>query len=641
MILLLLFVNLFPNVLVQSAKNSTTISTIPTGASLAQTNLNTLPNNILFNQWRSQYHFLAPNSWMNDPCGPVYHSPSQTYHLFYQWNPQHIKWGNISWGHATSKDLIKWTDVPLSNNNYMTPGISTEANSTYDNLGIFTGTAQTLSNGSILIIYTSVRHLPISWALPYINNSESQSLILSNDNGTTWQRYANNPVIATPPPNVNITGFRDPFLQKWREMDTLLNNSNNWYVTVSSGTKTKGTNLFLYTASDNTIQNLTYLGNLISLTENFTFNENWSGTWGFNLEVATVFSLNETVADGGEEGVMRTYVTAGSEGGNTTLHTSAHWSVWAEGLVINDKNASAYMTLKSGGVADWGATYAMLSFLDSQERRVFFGWVPDDFNDYALTQIGYNGQFILPRQAFIQVTPDITPGSLPSSLLTSGPFTVQAQPNGLWRVHTLGFRVLPEFTTWFNSLSSVVTFLNNQMVTNSSTHLLSNFLTSNRYELNVTVMNYTTTFPTITIYLATDPQYQEYTMLTYNFMTYDLTIIRTHSSLITQFDSSTVYAKHFLFSNKESLQLRIFLDNSLLEVHANERTSLATHIYPVLNTSTQVGYAVSNGAGVQVTVIGRDLSKANVWPQRPINTSVPLVYDTAAETNNYTYWTGN
>ncbi|CAF1404056.1 unnamed protein product, partial [Didymodactylos carnosus] len=140
------------------------------------------------------------------------------------------------------------------------------------------------------------------------------------------------------------------------------------------------------------------------------------------------------------------------------------------------------------------------------------------------------------------------------------PFTVQAQPNGLWRVHTLGFRVLPEFTI---------------------------------------------------------------------------------CSLITQFDSSTVYAKHFLFSNKESLQLRIFLDNSLLEVHANERTSLATHIYPVLNTSTQVGYAVSNGAGVQVTVIGRDLSKANVWPQRPINTSVPLVYDTAAETNNYTYWTGN
>lgn len=44
---------------------------------------------------------------MNDPCAPGY-DPQTGYHLMYQWNPHSHLWGNISWGAATSQDLVQW-----------------------------------------------------------------------------------------------------------------------------------------------------------------------------------------------------------------------------------------------------------------------------------------------------------------------------------------------------------------------------------------------------------------------------------------------------------------------------------------------------------------------------------------------------
>ena len=49
-----------------------------------------------------------PGTWLNDPNGLLYHDG--VYHLFFQNNPHGNVWGTMSWGHATSTDLVTWTE---------------------------------------------------------------------------------------------------------------------------------------------------------------------------------------------------------------------------------------------------------------------------------------------------------------------------------------------------------------------------------------------------------------------------------------------------------------------------------------------------------------------------------------------------
>ena len=147
-------------------------------------------------QYRPQIHFTPAKNWMNDPNGMVY--IDGTYHLFYQYNPQGNDWGNMSWGHATSTDLIHWQEQPVA--------------LTRDELGdVFSGSAvidkqNTAGFGAnaMVALYTSA------------SSVQQQSIAYSTDGGKTFTRYSGNPVIRN-----NDDNLRDPKVcwheatQKW------------------------------------------------------------------------------------------------------------------------------------------------------------------------------------------------------------------------------------------------------------------------------------------------------------------------------------------------------------------------------------------------------------------------------------------
>ncbi|MEY3966738.1 MAG: hypothetical protein RLZ96_264, partial [Actinomycetota bacterium] len=57
---------------------------------------------------RPRYHFTPKKNWMNDPNGLFWQDGK--YHLYFQHNPYGTRWGHMSWGHATSSDLIHWEE---------------------------------------------------------------------------------------------------------------------------------------------------------------------------------------------------------------------------------------------------------------------------------------------------------------------------------------------------------------------------------------------------------------------------------------------------------------------------------------------------------------------------------------------------
>lgn len=141
--------------------------------------------NLYNEELRPQFHFSPKQGWTNDPNGLVYYDGE--YHLFFQHNPFGTNWGNMTWGHAVSRDLIHWREL----GDAIHP----------DELGtIFSGSAVVdhtntsgLQDGKVppmLAFYTSAGGKSYIEETPF-----TQSMAYSTDRGRTWTKYASNPVI--------------------------------------------------------------------------------------------------------------------------------------------------------------------------------------------------------------------------------------------------------------------------------------------------------------------------------------------------------------------------------------------------------------------------------------------------------------
>ena len=261
-------------------------------------------NNTLFTRWRPYSHFNAPAGWMNDPCGAMYNPSQDLYYLFYQWHPEHINWGNISWGQATSKDLITWTDHNgWQDSEALALGPTGFGN--YNGLGIFSGTAQPVNlhgqqDGTLTLFYTSVKWLPTSWTLPYHRHTESQSIAISEDGGQTFHDIDANPVIwattNSAPMYWNLTGFRDPFVEPFPELDSVLEKPEpHYYAVFGSGIKGVGPRIPLWSAPATDLTDWTFEGALWEPAGNSSLGPLLSTrTYGYNFEVSGFFALPDS-----------------------------------------------------------------------------------------------------------------------------------------------------------------------------------------------------------------------------------------------------------------------------------------------------------------------------------------------------------
>lgn len=145
--------------------------------------------------YRPAMHYACKDTWLNDPNGLVFHDG--IYHLYYQNNPFGNVHSNMSWGHATSTDLVNWDEQPVA-----IPCDETEE----------------IFSGSIVVDQDNTAGFGLSGTTPLVavytsaykagsahEGMQAQSIAWSTDGGYTWTKYSGNPVLTR-----NSPEFRDP-----------------------------------------------------------------------------------------------------------------------------------------------------------------------------------------------------------------------------------------------------------------------------------------------------------------------------------------------------------------------------------------------------------------------------------------------
>lgn len=570
----------------------------------------------------------------------MYDPVRDEYHGYYQWHPEHINWGNISWGGAKSKDLIHWEDIGGWEGRDAL-ALSTAGNGSYDGLGIFSGTAQPVNlkgeqDGTLLIFYTSVSYLPTNWKSYYEPGTETQSLAISHDGGETWENYEGNPVVnATTneaPMNWNLTGFRDPFFEPIPELDEILQvDETHYYAVFGSGIKGVGPRMPLWTAPASDLTQWTFLGALWEPVANTSVGPVLStGSYAYNFEVSGFFPLKDRA------GNDHWYVNMGTEGGNVSFHSSAQWALWNEGHVVRRENGSAEFVPLTGGAGDWGLGYALTSFNDTKNnRRVQYAWLKEDYIGdgglFSVSQQGFQGALSLPRELFVHEVDDVTN----TTELTEAKTAIVE--NGTAR--TLGVRPLADVVEGLRNGSTYHAYA--AKTYNAST-ILSKIATAHT-EIKTTVKNAT---GPVGLTIAASIDGEEYTNIIYEPSNYTILVERLHSSNIVEFNNETItgYFQPYtlLTTNQtEEITFDVFIDGSIVEIYINERFALTARIYPSKSCSTGYGVYVGAGSTAEFDTVHAWVGTANAWPQRPLNSSSELVWDSSEQTNNYTWWSGN
>ncbi|KAG9132653.1 hypothetical protein Leryth_016701 [Lithospermum erythrorhizon] len=306
---------------------------------------------------RTAFHFQPKENWMN---GPVYYNGY--YHLFYQYNPMGAVWGNIIWGHAVSKDLIHWRDLPHA----------MIADQWYDINGVWTGSATIDQDGKLIMVYTGATDKMVQVQNVAYPADPSDPLLIK------WVKHPSNPVLV-PPPGVDDRDFRDP-TTAW------VTSEGKWRMSIGSKLNTTGISL-VYDTTD--FINYELKSELLHAVPH-------TGMW----ECVDFFPVSKEIGLDTSNNAPGTKHVLKASLDDTRIDTYAigKYDDATNTWIPDDPSIDCGIGLRY----DYGLFYASKSFYDqSTKRRILWGWIVETDSESIDIVKGWASLMNVPRTVLL------------------------------------------------------------------------------------------------------------------------------------------------------------------------------------------------------------------------------------------------
>lgn len=297
-------------------------------------------------------------------AGPMYYKG--VYHLFYQYNPYSAVWGNMTWAHSVSYNLVDWIHLEHALN----------PTDPYDFNGCFSGSVTILPEGNPVILYTG-------------NDYESRQVQnlampknLSDPFLREWVKSDHNPLLS-PINEIKPDLFRDP-TTAWLGPD------KQWRLLIGSQINGHGTAL-LYRSED--FINWTRAHSPLHFS-------NKTGMWEcpdfYPVSLSGTNGLDTSVQGGAIKHILKAsfndhdyYIvgTYDSKIDNFTVDTD----------FMDDNMKLRYRY-------DYGMFYASKTFFDdAKKRRILWGWVTEADTKSDDIEKGWSGLQVINSSLYFPI----------------------------------------------------------------------------------------------------------------------------------------------------------------------------------------------------------------------------------------------
>jgi beta-fructofuranosidase len=346
---------------------------------------------------------------------------------------------------------------------------------------------------------------------------------------------------------------------------------------LASGERGHGSQLYLY--QPNNLLDWELVGTILEVKTDSKISPRGNLKFGMNFECASFFSIGRN-----------DYLTLGVEESQDSTRHNCRYALWLCGSLIQD-NGKPNFAIKSHGLLDNGISYAPHIFRDSEDRLIQLGWADETAKSHIVTRQGWAGCLAYPRELYE----------------ISRPICKVPKDDEIWtmdsasgRMTTLGIRPAPHLASLKQdlTLSDLRSFTAMRSKCFALEATFSQLFGNEIFEFHV----------------RKSPCSTEVTKIILDIRQSRITVDRSHSSLEKLGASSPDFGPFHLLPN-EDLRIRIFVDNSILEVYANDRFALTSRFYPSLEDSIGVSYDFS---GFDEDRVRFECWKSlkNAWPAR-------------------------